>query len=238
MSGKVSDSIDVHDLEGLQLKALWVLDKLSEKTKNRFSAAEIADYLVETCSVSATRQGVVYALKKEKGVYHKNHNGYKIMEPGSRKLQGVNSETVVFIESNKPFSAKNIILKDIFSRFRGRVHICDPYIDIHTLDVIFKNLPKTTPVRILTSNIKDKPLGMFARHLADIRKEGWNIEIGQVPKSTLHDRYFIDNSSFWLSGNSLNYLGQKESFIVKLGEDIRQSMLATFNTKWSAATKF
>jgi hypothetical protein len=35
----------------------------------------------------------------------------------------------------------------------------------------------------------------------------------------------------------LNNLGSKESFIVRLGEDVRQSMNVTFKNRWKVATK-
>ena len=47
----------------------------------------------------------------------------------------------------------------------------------------------------------------------------------------------INSQTFWLSGNSLNHLGNKESFIVRLGEDLRQSMLAIFNSRWKVSKK-
>ena len=234
----ILDSIDVHTLGDLQLQALWTLEKLSNETKNRFSANEIASYLIETCGVSTSRQAVTYAIGKEKTVCHKNKSGYKLMEPGRKKLiEQTQNNQVIFIEANKPFSAKNIALKDLFDGLQDETSICDPYIDIHTLDLVFKNSDNKKPVKILTKNIIDKPTGTFSRHLSDLRGEGYQIEVGVYTSSDLHDRYIMDSKTFWLSGNSLNHLGSKESFIVRLGEDIRQSMLATFNNRWKVASK-
>lgn len=235
---KISDSLDVHTFGDLQLQTLWALEKLSSDTQDRFSGTDIANHLIETCGVSTSRQAVRYALEKEKSVAHKNKNGYKLMEPGRKKiLEQTQNNKVIFIEANKPFSAKNIALKDIFAGLKGETLICDPYIDIHTLDIVFKNSDKKKPVKILTKNIIDKPTGTFARHLADLRNEGYKVEIGVYSSSDLHDRYIMDSKTFWLSGNSLNHLGNKESFIVCLGEDIRQSMSATFNNRWKVASK-
>ena len=80
-------------------------------------------------------------------------------------------------------------------------------------------------------------MGIFSRHLAELRKENYQIEVGVYSSSDLHDRYIMDEKSFWLSGNSLNHLGDKESFIVCLGEDVRQSMMTTFNNRWKVTTK-
>ena len=160
------------------------------------------------------------------------------MESGRKQLREANGNgEVIAIEAGKPFSAKNIELKKVFSSLSGEIFIADPYLDIHTLDVIVKNVDTTMPVKILTQNLIDKPSGILGRHLAELRKEGYQIEVGVYGSSDLHDRYLMDSNSFWLSGNSLNHLGEKESFVVRLGEDIRQSMMATFNNRWKAAKK-
>lgn len=237
LTAKISDSLDVHNLDDLHLKALWALDRLSTSAKDRFSATEVAHYLVESCHTSTSRQAITYALEKNRAACHKDKRGYKLMEPGRRNLSALVSNRVIVIESNKPFSTKNLILKDLFARLTSPISICDPYIDVHTLDILYKNVDKSIPMKILTRNIADKPLGIFPRHLADLRREGFQIEIGQYTQSELHDRYLMDDSSFWLSGNSLNHLGNKESFLVLLGEDIRANMLTVFSNRWAAATK-
>ena len=233
---KISDSFEVHKLDDLQLKGLWVLDKLSD-SKDRLSSVEIADYLIEECGISTSRQAITYALEKEGGIVHKNKGGYKLMEAGRKKLAAGNSNSVIVIESGKPFSTKNVIVKDIFNNLKSPVLISDPYLDINTLDLLFKNLDKKKQIKILTHTVMDRPSGIFARHLSELRQEGFQIEVGVYSSSDLHDRYIMDDNSFWLSGNSLNYIGNKESFIVRLGEDIRQSMLATFNNRWRGVTK-
>jgi len=233
-SPKICESLDVHDLPELHLMAYWALDQLSSDAKDRFSASEVATHLVEKCGVNTYRQAVARALEKDPAKSHKNGNGYKLMEPGRRALRDLISNRVVFIESGKPFSTKNIILKELFQRLRGQILICDPYLDIHTLDILFKNVEKHIPVRILTRNVADKPPGTFSRHLAELRREGFQIEVRQHTASELHDRYIMDDHSFWLSGNSLNHLGNKESFLVSLGDDVRHSMLILFNSRWAA----
>lgn len=235
---KVSDSIDVHSLDGLQIQALWALEQLLSEDSSRFSGGSIANHLVEVCGINTSRQAVWYALGKERSLVNKNKAGYKLMEPGKKKLrEQVSDNRVIFIEAGKPFSAKNVELKKMFSSLGGHIDVSDPYIDIQTLDSVFKNIDKKHVVRILTQNIIDKPKGVFGRHLADLLKEGYRVEVGLYSNSDMHDRYIMDSKTFWLSGNSLNHLGSKESFIVRLGEDVRQSMNVTFNNRWKVATK-
>jgi hypothetical protein len=233
---KISDSISPHVLDAVKLKAYWALDQLESVGDDRFTAGTLSSFLVEKHGVKTSRQAIGYALKSDRAATHKNAKGYKLMESGRKQLREVYSkEEVIVIEAGKPFSAKNVELKKILSSFAGEIRISDPYLDVATLDVIFKGVDVGTPVKILSQNLIDKPSGSFTRHLGDLRKEGYQVEIGIYSSSDLHDRYLMDAGSFWLSGNSLNHLGEKESFLVRLGEDIRQSMTATFNNRWKAA---
>jgi hypothetical protein len=239
MHNKISESINVHELPSCQLQALWVLDKLSD-SKERLSASDIAKYLIEICLVSATRQAIASALEKENGLCNKNKDGYKIMQAGKTKLQQSNSSGRIFlINPNESYKAKTVVLKEIFSSMGDEILICDPYIDIKTLDVVFRNIDKEKSVRILTQNIQDKPSGVFKRNYEELFNEGYKkISIQVYSKSELHDRYILDQNSLWLSGYSLNGIGNKESFLINLGKDFHQNMLEIFNRRWKAALPF
>lgn len=233
MSSKNTKTIDVHALGDMSLKAYWALDKLTDSIKDRFSSADIAKFLIEEAGVDASRQAVEYALKKGKGACNRNKLGYKLMQKGRDML--MNQNKVIFIDAGKPFAAKNFTLKEILGEDYKELSICDPYVDINTLDIIYNNFLKNIPIKVLTSRIIDRPQGAFKRQLADLNKEGFKLEVKVYKNSVLHDRYIINDKNFWLCGNSLNYLGNKESFIVLLGSDIKQNMLSTFNTRWKIA---
>ena len=230
MSPNTKQAIDIHALPNLSLKAYLTIESLSASGKDRFSSTEIANFLIESVGIKTSRQAIEYALQIEADACHKNKQGYKLMQIGKDALHSHNK--VNFIDSGKPFFAKNFTVREIFGKHYKELSICDPYVDINTLDIIYKNFIKGVPIRILTANVIDKPQGIFKRQLADLIKEGFNIEIRIYNKSTLHDRYIISDNNFWLCGNSLNYLGNKESFIVLLGNDVRQSVLSTYNTRW------
>lgn len=226
----VNKNIDVHSLPNLSLKAYWVLDSLTTSEKDRFSSADIANFLIEKIGINTSRQAVEYALKKESGACNKSKQGYKLMQKGKDAL--MNQNKVIFIDAGKPFAAKNFTIKEILGTGYKELSICDPYVDINTLDIVYRNFLKGIPIRIMTTNVIDKPSGSFQRQLADLNKEGYKVEVRTYKNSALHDRYIINDKHFWLCGNSLNYIGNKESFIVLLGDDIRQNMFATFNTRW------
>ncbi len=235
---RISDSIDPHSLETVELKALWAIDQLESNSCDRFTSSLIARYLIEKCSINTSRQAINYALSKSRSLVHRNSKGFKLMEKGRKELMNTGgNDTVIIIEANKPYSAKNTNLGTLLSSMTGQLRICDPYLDVNTLDILFKYLDKKIPAKILTNSVIDKPAGIFLRNISDMRHEGYSIEIGIYASSSLHDRYIMDNSSFWLSGNSLNHLGSKESFIVKLGDDVYQSMFITFNNRWKVSQK-
>ena len=146
-------------------------------------------------------------------------------------------QSLVSLRRVSGFTAKNIDLKVIFSSLGDEILIADPYVDVQTIDSVFKNIEPKQKVKILTQNLIDKPQGVFSRHLAELRKEGYQIEVGVYSNSDMHDRYIMDDKTFWLSGNSLNHLGSKESFIVRLGTDVLQSMTSMFNNRWKVSNQ-
>lgn len=227
-------SVDIHSLPNLQLQAYWVINNLTTSSKDRFSSSEIANYLVEKIGINTSRQAIEYTLKKDRDACNKNNQGYKLMQKGKDLLRNLNR--VIFIDASKPFTTKNFTLKEIFGDDLKELSICDSYLDLNTLDILYKNIKKGVPIRVLTTNIIDKPRGTFKRQLLDLNKEGYKVEIRIYKNSILHDRYIISEKHFWLSGNSLNYIGNKESFIILLGDDIRQNMISTFNSRWKTST--
>lgn len=229
---KISKEINIHTFQDLRLKAYWALDSLATSQKDRFTSSEIAGFLVNKIGVSTSRQAIEHLLKNSSGDCNKNKQGYKLMQQGKDKLlESLNKNKVTFINANQPFSAKNITLKEILGGLHKEVYMCDPYLDLNTLDVIYRVFEKDMTIKLLTCKINDKPSGSFKRQLEELLTEGFQIEI-RIYKHELHDRYILDEKNFWFSGNSFNHLGKKESLIILLGQDFQQSMLATFNSHW------
>jgi hypothetical protein len=234
---KISEKIDVYCLGELCHKVYWAFDQLENDTKDRFKPSDVANFLIEEKGIKTSVQSVRNILKRKKGIFHSKGGSFKMMEKGRQNLlETTNREKIIFIDANKPFSAKrDETLRALVSSLRKEVKICDPYVDLNTLDFIFHNFNKKVPIKLLTAHVTDKPKGSFERQLEEINQEGFQVEVRVYQNSTLHDRYIMDDRNFWLSGNSLNYLGKKESFIVALGSDIRQSMVAVFNSRWKSS---
>lgn len=235
---KHSDLIDPHTLPTTKLLCLWVLDHLETDTKNRFGLTEITTCLVDDVGISVTANAVWKALKRAGTTVNKSASGYRLMENGRKELASAHSNETIFIEGGKPFNAKHVELSKVFKGMKGTIKICDPYLDADTLRVIYGLVDKKSPIHIITQTIADKPVGTIKGILGDLAKEGFAIEIKQYTASGIHDRYIIDDSSMWFSGNSLNHLGNKESFIVKMGDDVAQSTRAMFDNRWKASSPF
>ena len=235
--GKSKNFINPHKLKPLKLQVYWAMDNLRDRRRDRFSIQEITIYLIEKIGIKTSVQAVRYALNSDRRAIHKEQNGYKLMQYGRDKLLPT-EDNILFIEAQKPFTGKKLSVNNIFSKLKGDIRICDVYCGPGLIDFVFKGFSKSQSVKILTQNIIDRPKGIFVRTLKDIKDEGYNIQIKIYKNSVLHDRYLIDDNNVWLSGNSFNDLGRKESFIVLLGKDVRQSLLSTFNGRWKVGKVF
>lgn len=240
MGNKVSEKIDIHSLDANLLKALWVIDYLTIKGKDRFTQIDIVSYLIENCGVETSRQAINMALKSKAGkkLTNKNKKGFKIMQSGINfLLNSTANNEVYFFESGTEFKTKRIELKSLFVNNSSDIYLCDPYIDINTLDVVHGIFPKSSSIKILTQKIVSKPKGSFERQVELLIRDGHKLEVRKYNENEIHDRYIITKKEMFLSGNSLNFLGKKESFIIKLGEDMRQTVLGVFNRRWKIAEK-
>ena len=230
------EPFDEHLLPDVLSISLWVMAYLSDEKTDRFGSAEIAKFIVDNLGISTSRQAVQAALTKatKDKFCHKESGGFKLMQSGQQELlRRMRKDRVTLLEPGKPFSA-GIELGNIFSQLSGVTCFSDPYVDQKTLEVIHKHFAnRKLSIKILTSKVTNAT--QFKSDLEKLKVERVNIEVRKIGKGILHDRYFMDDDHFWFSGNSLNNLGNKESFIVRLDDDIRQSMLKTFNSRWQSA---
>lgn len=231
---KELEAIDVHSLPDVMSIALWVMEYLSDDSNVSFGASEIANYMIEKLGISTSRQAVHLALTKavSKKFCHKTKTGFSLMKLGQEELiRQMQKERVTLIEPGKPFAA-GMKVESIFAGMKGTIKISDPYVDVKTLDVIYRSANIGLPIRILTVQVKDE--AAFKREVQKLHHEGMDIEVRKISSGILHDRYFIDDNNFWLSGNSLNSLGKKESFIVTLSSDMRNTVNSTFDSRWNS----
>ena len=227
---------DVHQLRSFKLKVYWTMQYLEGSSDGqRSSPTEIAQMMVDNLKIPASAKSVYDVLKISRDV-HKDSSGYKLMKSGIDQLPSEDREVgSIFIEANKPFKTKSILLQNVFGGMKGVVKICDPYFDSSTLDFLYRNFSNKVQIQLLTQTVKDVPTGSLKAQIKELEKEGYKIEVKVYLSSELHDRYVMTVEDLWLSANSFNGLGNKESFITKVGSDIKDSVLATFNSRWKSS---
>jgi hypothetical protein len=227
--------INPHKLPNVKLRSFWAIESMSVPNRNAFTPTEIANFLVDKAHIATTRQAVEQAFKAARGEVYRDGARFRLMQVGRDELASYDQATaVLIIEPGKPFSGKRIAVAEVLSALSGDVKVCDAYCGMRTLDVL-SQIASGRKIRILTQQLIDKPTGSLKRALVDLEKEGLDIEVRVYSASTLHDRYIIDASGAWLSGNSLDNLGNKESLIVALGLDIRQTLDALFDSRWKVS---
>jgi hypothetical protein len=156
---------------------------------------------------------------------------FTITSPGQQHISSGNNP-ILFVNPVKAVQAV-VSLHQFFGDLKGSVRICDPYLDLLTVQHL-EVFTAATAIRFLTSKISDTPtlrLGLTA-----LGSQGRQVEVRKPISDILHDRYVIDDSSMLILGTSLNSFGKKQCFVIKAGQDIRNVLLNNFNQIWNAGT--
>jgi len=230
---------DIHLYADLRRQAFWVLDVAGKEFgADRLTPNQVAEILVERFEISTTPRAVGSVLGKaaKDGLVNKKTktSEFKIMESGREELYLTTEEnpSVFYIEPDKPYSAKLILFDEVLSRMRNRIWICDPYVGIRLLDILNK-IDVSIEIRIMTQQVQDK--AAFIRALVDFKREHLSTEVKVTQSTEIHDRYVISDTGMWLVGHSLKDLGSKETFLVRVGDDIRDSVESVFKGRWNAS---
>ena len=152
------------------------------------------------------------------------------MAPGEALLSAPVVGAMV-VDPGKALQA-TVTLHDLLSKLKGTVRICDPYVDFSTLQHL-DACSGASAVQLLSDNITDS--GRLRALIAAGATQAPRIELRRASGHRLHDRYIIDDSGMLLLGTSLNGFGKKQCFVIKLGQDLRATMLAFFTSAWPAA---
>ena len=153
------------------------------------------------------------------------------MQSPEEDLSG--KDVAVFIEPYGSFRGIRRV-EGILGSLQGELRVCDPYIDNRTLDFLGECISADS-IRLLTANVfkeskSRRDLKAFnAQHV-------YLLEVRVAVPSVLHDRYIAHSSGLLVIGTSLNSLGAKETFVISLGEDVRHSLIASFDRSWSRAS--
>lgn len=227
---------NIHFYDDAKREAFWILEIASKEFGiDRLSANQISEILIEKFDISRSSRSIGSALGKSAGDGFVDKNvkteEFKLMQKGRNELYLARTENpgVVYIEPGKPFNGKLILFSEILNKINNMAWICDAHIGNRLLELLH-NLDQGVEIRIMTEKIHDTS---FKTMFADFKKEHPYSDVRIAQKKTLHDRYVITDNNMWLIGHSLKDLGSRESFIVNLGEGIRNSLKDVFNQRWA-----
>lgn len=239
-----SDFPDFYDYKKPLKRSLWILWVTKDKLKmKKLTAEQIASIIRNVKEISIDAKSItksfnkagdkIYTYKESEEVY------FEIMKPGKDHLISHIKEgsiEVFYFESDKRYTSKRILSKNILHNLKGELRIVDPYCGERTLDIL-SNV-KNRVVKFLTrvENLREKDKNRFLRELKDFKSEHSEIEFKNYPHKDIHDRYLISSELLVILGHSIKDLGAKESFAIILNKDtnknIVEALIENFNRRW------
>ena len=186
----------------------------------------------------------IYNAKKQDLICERIEGNFKLLSltmKGLKTVKDLIGETVGIrtwvIEAGKVYSGKKLLQEIVLPNISSSLCICDPYVSARTLDFI-NGIGHKCKISLLTQTIHEK--ANFQRELTDFRKEfpQIEIEVRLFAKTTLHDRYMISDDSAWSIGSSLKDLGNKDTLVTRLGEEVKFALNEIFEKRWNESTLF
>ena len=228
---------DISSIDDARLQALWTLYVGQARAGvAMMTPNEISTVLRDVYGIALARQRIEGILGGERqAVARRKKDGrraYQIMQAGIDEIEGISS-SVLLIDPDRALTSLRAT-EAVLGTLSGTVKVCDPYVDGRTLDLLGECTSANT-IQLLTMNVNN-PSKLKRDIRAFVQEHRTSLEVRVVGQRVLHDRYVIDDTGMLLFGTSLNGLGFKQSFVVALGEDIRDSVLITFDSYWKTAT--
>lgn len=231
---------DLYALDRIEDQALWCLAFAKDKAVvDYLSAGEISALLAGVFELSKSESAIRMALTRSgEKVHTRNFEGIQrfcIMKPGRDSLNAAASDGAFVVDPAQQHTAIRKIA-ELLGKFAGIAKLCDPYVDARTLQVL-EMIPDSCSIEFLSTPPKQNANALVRLYNAYKSQHG-NLEIRTIPHGQLHDRYAIVGQDMWLIGHSLNAIGTKQAFIVKLNGDIKGQMEHTFDATWQTAQIF
>lgn len=243
-----SDFPDFYDYKKPLKRSLWILWVTKEKLEiKKLTAEQIASIIRDVKEISINAKSITQSFNKAGNkiyTYKENEEVYfEIMKPGKDHLishMKKGSIEVFYFESDKRYTSKRILSKNILHNLKGELRIVDPYCGERTLDIL--DNVKNRVVKFITrvENLRDKDKTRFLRELKDFKSEHSEIEFKNYPHKDIHDRYIISSELLVILGHSIKDLGAKESFAIILNKDTNKNIVETlienFNKRWEQSS--
>jgi hypothetical protein len=230
------------------LAGLWVLSvSKNHRDVPYLSYSEIENVLQEDLDIAidALMLKRAFATAGNKVIRRSSDGSLKISGLGEKHLESLNRDApleVIYVEPKTPRTAKKNLEGLISSIKKSDLLINDPYYGIGALDIIETFLKYHKSVRFMTVKVGggEKP-DTVAQRIKDMKTEfGGSFDIRRGDPSELHDRYIIASDTFFLVGQGIKDLGNKESFLLaiddRVGREIRLSLTSNFESRWKRAT--
>jgi hypothetical protein len=149
-------------------------------------------------------------------------------------LAGEFGTKTFLIKSGETFSGRRLVEEMIFSRLKDDVKVCDPWVDVNTID-LFRVVTNNAKIRLLTSNVSsERQVATETRNFMT-QYPNVTIEIGIDKKKILHDRYLIFHEGAVSFGASLKHLGRKDTIVSWLPDDVKEALSEVFETRWNVS---
>lgn len=243
-----SDFPDFYDYKNPLKRSLWILWVTKDKLKiKKLTAEQIASIIRNVKEISINAKSITKSFNKAGDkiyIYKEGEEVYfEIMKPGKDHLISHIKEgsiEIFYFESDKRYTSKRILSKNILHNLKGELRIVDPYCGERTLDIL-SNV-KNRVVKFITrvENLREKDKKRFLRELKDFRSEHLEIEFKNYPHKDIHDRYIISSELLVILGHSIKDLGAKESFAIILNKDtnknIVEALIENFNRRWKQSS--
>ena len=124
-------------------------------------------------------------------------------------------------------------LRRVLSSATGYVKICDTYVNIKTLDILY-SIPEEVPIKLLTEKTGGKKRApTFLRACKDFKVERPGFEVRKG--DGLHDRFILISNQGWSVGPSLKDFGNKVSVLTPLQEKGKREVEKIFDDLWKKA---
>lgn len=222
--------------EGILEKALCVLDSaVSDGVESAWlTAADISRTLRDTWRIEVHWRTVGKCLDSNKGtITWRKRDGrrqYAILSAGKALISTSAGQVTVVDPNHAVQHVKS--LHEQLSELQGHIYICDPYLDVSTIQHL-DSCPLGTTVHLLTHHVNES--GLLHQLVSAYSRASRTLHIRCTKAPVIHDRYIIDKQQMLILGTSLNGFGKKLCFIIRAGRDLRATMLRNFQDHWTAA---
>ena len=138
-------------------------------------------------------------------------------------------EIGIVLAPGSPFSG-HLELTKILSSVIEYVKICDPWVDIKTLEVLL-SIPSSISIKLLTGDSGKSKKFQSASKAFQVERQLYEMRVG----TGLHDRFIITKNRGWLLGSSIKDFGKKFTAMTLLPDNDAKETEKIYDDLWKNA---